>query len=214
MRSRPPAGSHIPLALLVLDDPRGKFPIDRSDEAVHILSYPPCGPTLAPSRGSMPLGFLEEEAIVTPRSEFASGPIVKGSLTNQSELCLLRSDEKRADRSNQAQESCRRAPAASTTRWTPSSPGSGIGWSRRRCAPRDSSRSSAAAGDQPGERVRIAEQFAQSRLVAARPGVPPKLPHGSPRSAARTEVREAGGSRPVRMPPLRRRAHREDEVFT
>ena len=35
--------------LLVLDDPRGQFPIDRSAEAVHVLSYPPCGPTSPPA---------------------------------------------------------------------------------------------------------------------------------------------------------------------
>ena len=96
----------------------------------------------------------------------------------------------------------------------PSSAGSGSGKSVRRCAPRDSARSSA-GGDQPRERVGIAEQLLEAGGVAPRARRSARPPRGSPRSGARSATPAGSGGRPAaRLGDRRpRRAAAEHEAL-
>ena len=120
--------------LLVLDDPRRQFPIDRSAEAVHIRSYPPCFVPLALSCGSLPLGFPRSHRRSLHPGTKMQGSTVKAGLTDRWTISHSVEGEVRRP-SGQAQDSPRMAPPGSMTRWTPSNSGRGSGWSERRCGP-------------------------------------------------------------------------------
>ena len=143
----------------------------------------------------------------------SQGPIVKGSLTNQSSYVSF--DRMKTGRSVESGPGVVPKGAGRLDhevdaveprighRVVPASvrPARFVPFERRGC-------------DQPGERVRIAEQFAQSRLVAARPGAYRQT--ASRVAAVGGSNRKSGGRRLALRFACRRcgGARTEDEAFT
>ena len=149
----------------------------------------------------------------------AQGSIVKDCINRLMDICLIRSDETRAYSDDAIRPSPVAAGGSPIRARSPGgrrpAPDRAVGWSRRRCAPRDSRRSSAAARDQAGQRD-TDRRAARAGRGSSRlgPGEPPDGPAGRDRRRLEPEVGGAGGLPALLGPrPPRGGARAEDEAL-